>query len=57
MSQLRRLPSVDFLLNTPQGNELISAYGRPLTLDVIRKVLDEARANFQQDNTVPDQVT
>ena len=57
MSQLRKLPSVDFLLNTPQGNELISAYGRPLTLDVIRNVLDEARANFQQDNTVPDQVT
>jgi len=55
MSQLRKLPSVDLLLNAPQGNDLISAYGRPLTLDAIRNVLDEARANFPRDNTVPDQ--
>lgn len=57
MSQLRKLPSVDLLLNTPQGSDLISAYGRPLTLNAIRNVLDEARANFPQENTVPDQVT
>lgn len=55
MSQLRKLPSVDFLLNTPQGSELISIYGRPLTLEAIRDVLDEARVSFSQEKTVPDQ--
>jgi L-seryl-tRNA(Ser) seleniumtransferase len=51
------LPSVDLLLNTPQGNDLIFAFGRPLTLEALREVLEEARANFHLDNSVPDQET
>lgn len=55
MSQLRRLPSVDLLLNTPQGRDLISAYGRPLTLNAIRSVLDQARDDFHRKKIIPDQ--
>lgn len=55
MSQLRQLPSVDLLLNTPQGSNLINAYGRPLTLSAIRNVLEDARENYPRNNIIPDQ--
>jgi L-seryl-tRNA(Ser) seleniumtransferase len=57
MSQLRRLPSVDLLSNTPQGRDLISTFGRPLTLNAIRSVLDEAREDFRRNNSIPDRAT
>lgn len=57
MSQLRRLPSVDLLLNSPQGINLVTVYGRPLTLGALRSVLEEARDDFQQNNSIPDQAT
>lgn len=57
MSQLRRLPSVDLLLNTPQGSSLINAYGRPLTLSAIRSVLEDARGNYSRNNNIPDRTT
>ncbi len=57
MSQLRRLPSVDLLLNTPQGSSLINAFGRPLTLSAIRSVLEDARGNYPRINIIPDQAT
>jgi len=44
MPDLRSLPSVERLLQTQLAAELISIYGRPLTLNAIRSVLDEARA-------------
>jgi L-seryl-tRNA(Ser) seleniumtransferase len=42
---LRDLPSVDKLLT--QAGGLIADYGRPLTTEIFREVLDEARANFR----------
>jgi len=44
MPDLRSLPSVERLLQTQLAAELIAAYGRPLTLNAIRSVLDEVRA-------------
>jgi L-seryl-tRNA(Ser) seleniumtransferase len=55
MSQLRRLPSVDHLLNTPRGQHLITAYGRPLTVDAIRTVLEVARDDFSRHKNIPEQ--
>lgn len=44
MTNLRRLPSIDFLLQS--SADLIRAYGRPLTLDALRATLDDIRARF-----------
>jgi L-seryl-tRNA(Ser) seleniumtransferase len=46
MTTLRELPSVEQLLQTEIAAELISQYGRPLTLDAIRSTLDGIRARF-----------
>ena len=40
---LRRLPSVDALLNSVGGAELMERYGRILSLEALRFVLDESR--------------
>ncbi len=53
MSDLRHLPSVDKLLT--QASPLIETYGRSLTTDAIRSVLDEARSTIRAGNTPPDQ--
>ncbi|MGE5643884.1 MAG: L-seryl-tRNA(Sec) selenium transferase, partial [Byssovorax cruenta] len=45
MTSLRDLPSVEQLLQ--QSDRLIHEYGRPLTLDALRSILDEARAGFK----------
>ena len=45
MTNLRDLPSVDQLLQN--ANHLIEEYGRPLTLDALRRTLDETRARFR----------
>jgi L-seryl-tRNA(Ser) seleniumtransferase len=42
---LRNLPSVDQLLQTPQAAALISSYGRPLTLQALRSILDDIRGD------------
>jgi L-seryl-tRNA(Ser) seleniumtransferase len=47
MTSLRDLPSVDQLLQ--HATHLIEAYGRPLTLDALRRALDEARARFKSN--------
>ncbi len=49
MTTLRNLPSVEQLLQTRAAAELIAVYGRPLTLEAIRAVLDETRARFKLD--------
>src|SRR6266700_64039 len=41
--QLRLLPSVDELLQTAVGQELIARYSRPLTLEIVRERLSFAR--------------
>ncbi len=43
MSDLRSLPSVDRLLREAGGIALIKEFGRPLTLDSIRKTLESIR--------------
>lgn len=45
MSSLRDLPSVEQLLQ--QAGPLIREFGRPLTLDALRDILEEARARFK----------
>jgi len=56
MPDLRSLPSVERLLQTQLAAELIAAFGRPLTLNAIRSVLDEARARASTggEPTLPD---
>jgi L-seryl-tRNA(Ser) seleniumtransferase len=46
MVDLRQLPSVDRILNTPRASRWLSNYGRRLTLDAIRMVLDEYRSGL-----------
>ncbi|GAP10245.1 L-seryl-tRNA(Sec) selenium transferase [Bellilinea caldifistulae] len=43
MNDLRRLPSVDRLLQTPQAENWIRQYGRTLTLSAIRAALEQIR--------------
>lgn len=45
MSNLRALPSVDTLMQTPQAAELITSYGRTLAVDAIRSALADIRSN------------
>jgi hypothetical protein len=47
MTTLRNLPSVEQLLQTEIAAHLIARFGRPLTLDAIRFVLDDTRARFK----------
>jgi L-seryl-tRNA(Ser) seleniumtransferase len=44
---LRDLPSVDRLLQSEEGEALIGAFGRPLTVEAIRTELAEARVQIQ----------
>jgi L-seryl-tRNA(Ser) seleniumtransferase len=53
MSDLRGLPSVDKLL--AQSPVLIETYGRSLTTDAIRSVLDETRSAIRSGVPAPDQ--
>jgi L-seryl-tRNA(Ser) seleniumtransferase len=46
MTTLRDLPSVEELLQTKTAAELISRFGRSLTLNAIRETLDKIRARF-----------
>lgn len=54
MTSLRDLPSVDQLLQSPQSQEWIAAYGRPLTVEAVRSALQEARARFSQKGGLPE---
>ena len=53
--KLRGLPSVEQLLQTQLAAELIASYGRPLTLQAIRIVLDlvRVRASTASETTLP----
>jgi len=55
MSELRNLPSVDKLINSPQGNEWVADYGRPLTIDSIRSTLEETRDSYKLGRPLPTQ--
>lgn len=47
MTTLRNLPSVEQILQTESAAHLIARFGRPLTLDAIRFILDETRTRFR----------
>jgi L-seryl-tRNA(Ser) seleniumtransferase len=49
---LRDLPSIDQLLQTENAAHLIARFGRPLTLDALRQILDDVRARFKLDPTI-----
>jgi L-seryl-tRNA(Ser) seleniumtransferase len=57
---LRRLPSVDYLLQQDTAQEYSRRFGRPLTVQAMRQVLDETRRAFivpteaQPPRTPPD---
>jgi L-seryl-tRNA(Ser) seleniumtransferase len=53
VSDLRQLPSVDKLL--AQSSSLIETYGRSLTTDAVRSVLDETRSSIRAGGAPPDQ--
>ena len=53
MSELRNLPSVDKLLQIEGANTLIDEYGRPLTIDAFRHILDAARSAFRETGQIP----
>ncbi|MHB8856122.1 MAG: L-seryl-tRNA(Sec) selenium transferase [Bellilinea sp.] len=54
MSDLRRLPSIERLLQTEQASRLVTEFGRPLTLDAVRTVLADARKDMQAGAEVPE---
>ena len=56
MHDLRDLPSVDQLLQTPQVKGWITIFGRPLTLEAIRRALDEVRERYPEETTIPTEV-
>lgn len=49
-NRLRQLPSVDALLNSAGGEELIERFGRELTLEGLRRALDLARYAIAEES-------
>jgi len=52
-TNLRDLPSVEQLLQTPRLTDLIAEFGRPLTLQALRLSLDDARAAAKSGVDLP----
>ncbi len=50
--ELRKLPGVDALLNTPPGVRWVALYGREIVVQAIREVLDELRRELLAGPTV-----
>jgi len=55
MPDLRSLPSVDLILQTPQVVGLLTDYGRPLTIQAIRSAMDDIRQGYAEDHCIPDE--
>jgi len=53
MRELRQIPSVDQLIKTKPITDCISEFGRPLTLQAIRTVLEEVRLRFSEGDSIP----
>ncbi len=51
-TNLRDLPSVEQLLQTPRVVDLTTRYGRPLTIDALRLSLNETRASVRNGLTL-----
>jgi hypothetical protein len=56
MSPLNQLPSIDHLLGLPKIDKLLISYGRPLTTEACRAVLDQIRqAYIDSKASLPDE--
>ncbi len=53
MRELRHIPSVDQLIKTKPITDCISEFGRPLTLQAIRKVLEGVRLRYSEGDSIP----
>lgn len=53
MRELRQIPSVDQLIKTKPITDCISEFGRPLTLQAIRTVLEEVRLRYSEGDSIP----
>ncbi len=53
VSELRKLPGVDALLQGPRMEELIGSYGRQLVVDATRKELEAIRQRIQSGTLCP----
>jgi L-seryl-tRNA(Ser) seleniumtransferase len=51
--QLRLLPSIDELLQSPHGQELIAHFSRPLTVRALRNTLNDARSAIRSGASAP----
>ncbi|MEZ4671850.1 MAG: L-seryl-tRNA(Sec) selenium transferase [Anaerolineae bacterium] len=51
-SALRNLPSVDVLINNPDGQSLVVNYGREAALDALRQTLDNTRERLRAGETL-----
>ena len=56
MSELRQLPSVDQLVSTDAMTECISRYGRPLTVEGIRIILEAVRSKYTPGDIIPTRI-
>ncbi len=56
MSELRQLPSVDQLVSTDAMTECISRYGRPLTVEGIRIILEAVRSKYTPGDNIPTRI-
>jgi L-seryl-tRNA(Ser) seleniumtransferase len=54
MNELRSLPSVDQLLQEQGVLDWVEIFGRPLTLQAIRDILDEVRTNYSEGSPIPE---
>lgn len=57
MNTLRSLPSVDQILKTDVASNWIEEYGRSLTVESIRTVLNGVRIRYPQEGQIPDRDT
>jgi L-seryl-tRNA(Ser) seleniumtransferase len=58
MPDLSQLPSIDRLLNHPAMQDVIEEFGRPLSLEAMRGILDDIRQKVQHDGSpIPDETT
>ncbi len=54
-SHLRQLPSVERVLQSQAARQWMATFGRPLTLEATRYVLEEARAGALSGQDIPDE--
>jgi len=53
MTDYHKIPSVDKLLQTDGIKELITEFGRPLTIDMLRSTLDQIRSAAREGKSLP----